>query len=144
MSVPPSSPMGRYIIRALRKLFIYWPARKEVRKKALFGYDWPSGEEVYSCKKCDRLFKRKETHVDHVTPVVDPKEGIVSWDSYIDRLFSPVDNLVVLCKGCHSAKTKEENKTRRETKQRNNIVNKAGVGRRSKRANNKSKADRKK
>lgn len=50
--------------------------------------------------------------VDHIKPVVDPQEGFVSWDEFINRLFCEKDNLQALCKTCHKIKTAKEKKKR--------------------------------
>lgn len=54
--------------------------------------------------------------LDHITPVVDIKKGMGSWDEFIIGLFCPAEDLQVLCKECHSAKTQEENKQRVEAR----------------------------
>jgi len=100
------SRFSKYILRALRKLFFYWPPRKEARKRALVKKEGKN--EYYTCAICRSIFIRKDTHVDHIIPVVGP-EGITSFDAYIDNLFCPMENLRVLCKGCHNEKTREEN-----------------------------------
>ena len=50
--------------------------------------------------------------MDHINPVVCPKEGFVDWDVFIKRLFCEKDNLQVLCSGCHDKKTLKERKSR--------------------------------
>ena len=50
--------------------------------------------------------------VDHIEPVVDPKEGFISWDVFIDRLFCERANLQAVCKPCHKVKTQKEKKKR--------------------------------
>jgi len=52
--------------------------------------------------------KVKNTFVDHIKPVVDPAVGFTTWDDYIERMFCEADNLQVLCKACHDAKSEEE------------------------------------
>lgn len=106
---------GAYIVRALRRLFLYWPPRREVRKLA-FSHKF-GGVEWYRCNSCKRMTERTDTHVDHIIPVVDPAVGIRSWDEYISRLFCDEENLVILCKSCHRKKTRAENVKRvRRTK----------------------------
>jgi len=50
----------------------------------------------------------KNKFVDHIDPVVDPALGFTTWDSVINRMFCEIDNLQVLCKGCHDIKSAEE------------------------------------
>lgn len=62
----------------------------------------------YICAMCEQEYTQKDVQVDHIKPVIDPKKGFVSWDTYIDRMFCEGKNLQVLCKGCHTEKTKLE------------------------------------
>ena len=62
----------------------------------------------YLCAMCEQQYTQKDVQVDHIKPVVDPKKGFVSWDTYIDRMFCEGKNLQVLCKVCHVEKTKLE------------------------------------
>lgn len=62
----------------------------------------------YKCASCSDEFTQKDVQVDHIKPVIDPKKGFVSWDTYIDRMFCEGGNLQVLCKICHADKTKKE------------------------------------
>lgn len=64
----------------------------------------------YLCNHCCKEFTAKEVQVDHIMPVVDPEEGFVSWDVFIERLFCERDNLQVLCTGCHKIKSNLEKK----------------------------------
>lgn len=64
----------------------------------------------YLCNSCNEEFTQKDVEVDHISPVVDPKVGFISWDEYIKRLFCEASNLQVLCKGCHKKKTLQEKK----------------------------------
>lgn len=73
---------------------------------------------LYLCACCQQVVpvtivdsngKRiKYVSVDHRIPVVDPEEGLVSWDKFINNLFCEVDNLQLLCKPCHDNKTSSE------------------------------------
>ncbi len=66
------------------------------------------GRGSYLCALCKAIFPPKEVAVDHVEPVVVPGMGEYHWTTYIERLFCPVNELQVLCKACHAAKTKAE------------------------------------
>jgi 5-methylcytosine-specific restriction endonuclease McrA len=62
--------------------------------------------------------RMKAIFVDHIIPVVDPAVGWTTWDDCIERLFCEPENLQLLCKACHSEKSREEidiAKKRRET-----------------------------
>lgn len=62
----------------------------------------------YLCAMCEQEYTQKDVQVDHMKPVIDPKKGFISWDTYIDRMFCESKNLQVLCKVCHAEKTKLE------------------------------------
>lgn len=67
----------------------------------------------YRCFACKSLFPTKSVVVDHVSPVVDTMTGFVDWNTYVDRMFCEEDGLQVLCKTCHSEKTKRERTERK-------------------------------
>jgi ribosomal protein L44E len=68
----------------------------------------------YRCAQCSGVFTSKNIAVDHLDPVVDPKQGFVSWDVFIERLYVEMDKLQVLCKECHTKKTLLERKERKK------------------------------
>lgn len=78
----------------------------------------------YECEDCGELFGPREIKLDHIDPVVDPKTGFTTLDSWLDRLLPGVEGWQVLCKACHDVKTKLENTIRRsyaaERKKRTN------------------------
>ncbi len=103
-----------YIFGALRKI---WRWSKE-RREVLNASKVTGKIDKYRCAECDKIGQRKTVHVDHVFPVVDPLKGFEGFDTYISRLYCDKEGLQILCASCHSAKTKAENKVRRETKKR--------------------------
>ncbi len=62
----------------------------------------------FRCAQCSLDFPATAVQVDHIKPVVDPRKGFTTWDTYIKRLFCDKGNFQVLCKPCHKIKTKEE------------------------------------
>ncbi len=112
------SPNG-YIFGSLRKIWRWSKARKEALENAKEPVTY-HGKEVYSCVHCKGRFQREEVAIDHKEPVIDPKQGFTSWDTYIARLFCPSNGLQVLCKVCHKVKTQTENKIRRKSKKDSN------------------------
>lgn len=62
--------------------------------------------EHYECARCTNLFPAKGVQVDHIIPMGQGR----SWDDFINELYCEADNLQVLCKACHSEKTKLERK----------------------------------
>jgi 5-methylcytosine-specific restriction endonuclease McrA len=66
----------------------------------------------FQCNICKQDFPQTQIQMDHIEPVVDPKVGFVNWDTYIERMFCPEDNLQAICKACHQIKTNKEKKER--------------------------------
>lgn len=60
----------------------------------------------FECAACYEEFVATEVQVDHIIPMGTGR----TWDDFINELYCEVDNLQVLCKGCHSVKTKLERK----------------------------------
>lgn len=105
-----------FIKSTLRKGSTRWPPKYEVLNEAKRGkgINPISGRlaEHYECSACHNHFVAKQVVVDHISPVV-PVTGFISWDDVIARMFCSKENLQVLCKVCHSVKTKEENAQRK-------------------------------
>lgn len=103
-----------YFIAAARKWFRWSPAYREVLARAFVRRS--EGVEYFKCENCHSEIPRPKKQVDHRIPVVDRGGWDGSWDTYRDRIFVTADKLDLLCKSCHSAKTKKENAERRKTK----------------------------
>ena len=116
------SKFQSFIKSTLRKGSTRWPPKYEVLNAAKRGKAVNPGTgriaEHYECSSCHNLFVAKQVVVDHIEPVV-PVSGFVSWDDVIARMFCPAEGLQVLCKTCHSLKTKEENALRKLYKNKN-------------------------
>lgn len=102
-----------FVRSSLRAASRKWGPINQVRKEA-----WVSRGK-YKCNGCKKVVapttkidsvSKPNIFVDHINPVVDPSEGFVSWDVYIDRLFCEKSNLQVLCRKCHDKKTAQERK----------------------------------
>ena len=108
-----------FIISVLRGGMRRYPPKWETLKEACVGKLLNKATKRsalhYKCNKCKKNFVAKEVQVDHKKPVVDVKQGFVSYDVFIERLYCDRKNLQVLCKGCHDAKTKRESKRRTKT-----------------------------
>lgn len=61
----------------------------------------------YKCAKCKRWKPGSEVSVDHKQPVGSLRSS-ADLAGFVERLFCEVDNLQVLCQGCHDRKTKED------------------------------------
>lgn len=103
----PVKHFNSWMRNVLRKIFFQWRGRTEALQQARVG------RGQYRCAGCLEIFPPKEIRVDHFNPVVDPKEGFVDWDVYIERLFCEGKNLQILCKPCHHLKTQAELEERR-------------------------------
>ena len=79
------------------------------------GYD-RKAHEVPATIQTPKKKRANNAIVDHINPVVDPVDGHQGWDIYINRLFCETDNLQVLCKKCHDAKTLVEKHIRKKSK----------------------------
>lgn len=94
-----------------------WPVKYAVIKAAFVDKrtNPKTGRQAsfYKCSSCKQDFPLKEVQVDHINPVI-PKEGFSTWDDVIERLFCEQDGLQLLCKACHSIKSKKENDERRQ------------------------------
>jgi 5-methylcytosine-specific restriction endonuclease McrA len=101
---------------ALRRTFSRSPMVREVMMKVRRERPWfkTDGSQAakprveYLCSVCGEWYMGKDIQVDHKDPVVDPAIGFVNWDTFISRLFCDVNNLAVICKNDHKAKTDSE------------------------------------
>ena len=56
----------------------------------------------YQCASCGGWWIKRDIQVDHILPAGNMDD----MNAFISRLFCEADNLQVLCKGCHGAKTR--------------------------------------
>ena len=110
-----------WIVWQLRKASYRWPARYQALKAAKVA------PNTYRCAKCGKDYKKEGKKriitVDHIVPCKDPskpqafQEALVSCAcgvcDYLRKMFCTVAGLQVLCKACHTPKTKKEMKVRK-------------------------------
>jgi hypothetical protein len=105
-----------FVVGGLRALSRKWGPRNESLAKAFTRTKVNSATgrlaKHYKCARCEGEFPGKMVAADHIEPVVDPVDGFVSWDIFIDRLLCEVDGYQILCKNCHDKKTAEERSER--------------------------------
>jgi 5-methylcytosine-specific restriction endonuclease McrA len=105
-----------FIVGGLRAAYRRFPPKYETLKDSFVGKKENKKTKRqamhYRCKKCAGDFPATEVNVDHIVPAIDPKEGFVDWNTFIERLFCDKKNLQTLCKSCHDKKTKKELKQR--------------------------------
>lgn len=98
------------LMSAIGKVWMFYGPRLAAKKRCKN----PDRTGWYFCEKCGADIQKVE--VDHIIPVILPEEGFTGWDTYIKSKFVAEEDLMGLCHECHQAKTKEENKRRREVK----------------------------
>ena len=101
-----------FITSVLRAGSRRWPPKYQTLAEAYVGQriNPKTNREGkhYLCATCCGEFPSKDVQVDHIEPIINPKTGFTTWDSFIANLFCDKDNLQVLCSSCHKIKSKEE------------------------------------
>lgn len=112
MSEKKKKPQNRntFVKGLLRRGSFHWKARDNAFKSAR------KERGRYECAMCKQMFGPKEINMDHIHPVVDPRVGFTTWDSYIERLFPYEEGWQALCRGCHDSKTLIEDSLREHYK----------------------------
>lgn len=115
-----SARFASFIKSALRAASRRWPQKHQSLKDACVGkrLNKATGKDIfhYKCAACNNLFKGVDVQVDHIDPVVSVEHGFIGWDVYIERMFCEADGYQVLCKTCHSLKTANERKARKDNR----------------------------
>lgn len=101
-----SPTLKKFLISQLRRISWKWPAFSEARKAARVSYG------QYLCAGCGNVKRAKEVQMDHKLPVI-PVSGWDNLEGYAERLFCSPEALQMLCLGCHTKKTNEENARRK-------------------------------
>lgn len=116
----------QFIINLLRKGTYKWKPRTEAKNlrkvgPATFKCDRCSRWIYEGSKTLDKLFKTFEVpngielikgkiNLHHDPPVIDPNTGFTTFDSYIYRMYCPIDNFKVLCEECHDKEHEKNGK----------------------------------
>ena len=100
-----------FIRSGLRQKSRWWKPITECKLKAKRKYKGPNKRQKfeYQCSICKEWFAEKNVNVDHIIGAgslncADDLPG------FVNRLFCEHENLQVLCKTCHDAKTKLDKK----------------------------------
>lgn len=114
-----------WFISQLRGIYRRYPPYYLIRNANKQSYTEKSkhGKDLkrvkFQCAQCKEWFKNSNISVDHLDPVVDPIKGFprlengeADWNTYIKRLYCPIENLQILCDLCHQIKTGKEKKRR--------------------------------
>lgn len=102
--------LKQVLMAGLGRSWMMWGPRNEVKRRCKV----PGKAGWWTCEECHEEHEKIE--IDHISPVVPVVDGFTTWDAYIGSKFVAADGLRGLCRSCHQAKTKEENKKRREAK----------------------------
>ena len=108
-----------FIIQALRRASYRWKGRWQAENRSKMIREVVGKRKFYDyfCEECGLVIEKKNSQMDHVLPIVDPKKGFEGFsDEYMDRFFPYADGWQRLCKPCHAIKTAQENDVRTETK----------------------------
>lgn len=110
-----------FIKNQLRQATRKWPPIQECKKNARVS------RGVYRCAICqedvpasikDGRKKVNNVFVDHEPAIIDPNIGWVSWSETIERMFTEIEGLQLVCKKCHDIKTSEERTIANERRKR--------------------------
>ena len=112
-----------FFISALRRVSFRWSERAKADKDSRIKIgEFSTGKPKfgYICAACGGIFKKLETELDHILPVV-PTEGWTNEEEfdaneYVDRMLCNSDEFARLCKTCHLKKSGNENALRKERK----------------------------
>lgn len=102
--------LKNYLVSVLRRASYRYPARSEAMRLARVE------RGLYKCAMCTNLFNNKDIKLDHIDPVVCPKQGFIDWNTFISRLFVQPNQYQVLCTSCHQGKTNAEKAIRKKYK----------------------------
>ena len=91
-----------------------WDTKESAKVGKMINKKTGRMAEHYLCAGCNDFFVANDVQVDHINPVVDPKDGFKDLETFSDRLYCEEENLQVLCKQCHKDKTNAERKQRKK------------------------------
>lgn len=99
----------RKIVVQLRAIHRGWPNANQCLKKAKIT------KKDFRCEICLLPFRKPCMKKDHIKPIGEEPQlingsWVPTWDSYINSVFSPLENYQALCEDCHQLKTTEEKK----------------------------------
>lgn len=108
-----AAKFNSFIKNNLRSATRKWAPIQKCKKRAHVS------RGLYECEGCgkqvpptiydeDKRKRMKNLFVDHIVPIIDPAVGFTTWDECIERMFCDSENLQLLCKDCHTIKSREE------------------------------------
>lgn len=93
----------------LRRMSIYWKPARAALLASRVPFNGPRGQKwAFLCADCQKLFKRRSVHLDHVIPC-GTLRSYVDLGNFLERLL-PEDPKAyqVRCHKCHQKKTNTE------------------------------------
>jgi len=97
------------------------PATYECQECGIWTYVGTRDLEILDLSPPNGLMKGK-AYLDHIEPVIEPSKGWIDWNTYMDRLFCEESGFQVLCKPCHSTKTKQDTEIRTKAKKAKKLL----------------------
>ena len=103
------SAFWSFIRSGLRQKSRWWKPITQCKLNAKRDYKGPNKRQKfeYQCNSCKKWFADKNINVDHIHPA-GSLNCANDLPGFVERLFCEVDNLQVLCTGCHNVKTQNE------------------------------------
>jgi len=103
------SAFWSFIRSGLRQKSRFWKPITQCKMEARRAYKGPLKRQKfeYQCNVCSKWFPEKKINIDHIIPAGSLRNAN-DLPGFVERLFCEVDNLQVLCQGCHDIKTKQE------------------------------------
>ena len=119
---PRITPKDKALIKgAVRRVFSRSELRRSILEAAIIeGYSDPKRPRVkkwFKCGICGEPEAVSYAEIDHKLPIqaiLSLTNEDISWDNLVDKIWCEPSNLQALDKKCHKAKSKQENKLRRE------------------------------
>lgn len=96
-----------WIRSALRSKSLKWLPRTKAIEASRRPYKGPNKQQKWECQcaLCKLWFKQKDICVDHYPVAAGSIKNVADIGNFANNLFCEVDNLRVLCVGCHSTWT---------------------------------------
>lgn len=104
-----------FVRSALRQAWNRYPPKYQVLAAAERPYVGPDKRQKkeFLCAICNEWHKRSNVEVDHMIPAGSLTD-YSHLPGFVERLFTSVDKLRVLCKECHKVVTAEEKARKKE------------------------------
>lgn len=102
---------------ALRRVFSRSDLRRQALELSRTNHTDPNRKRVTRWSRCPYCKKHTPTYqmeVDHLLPVIALTESLHDLDAntLVNRIWCDAENLVAICKPCHTEKTRQETKQR--------------------------------